>query len=163
MTQQKPIWLGTMRLWVWSLALLSGLRIWHCCELWWRSQMRLGFCVAVALAWASGYSSDLTPSLGTCICGECGPRKDKKKKRKRKEKPCKKLFCVSMQKQLASRCFSCTDDQRDFRKWTKTLCGVYLLITAHPVSQRATNTLQSWWQPSFTFWKLSQGEWSPLL
>ena len=27
---------GTMRLWVWSLALLSGLRIQHCCELWCR-------------------------------------------------------------------------------------------------------------------------------
>ena len=27
-----------MRLWVQSLSLLSGLRIWPCCELWWRSQ-----------------------------------------------------------------------------------------------------------------------------
>ena len=37
--------LGTMRVWVRSLALLSGLRI-H--ELWCRSQARLGFCIAVA-------------------------------------------------------------------------------------------------------------------
>ena len=37
--QQKRIQLGTMRLWVRSLALLSGLRIQHCCELWCRSQM----------------------------------------------------------------------------------------------------------------------------
>ena len=29
------IWLGTMRLWVQSLALLSGLKIWRCRELWW--------------------------------------------------------------------------------------------------------------------------------
>ena len=39
-----------MRLWVQSLALLSGLRIWRCRELWRRSQTRLGSGVAVALA-----------------------------------------------------------------------------------------------------------------
>ena len=37
--QWKRIQLGTMRLWVWFLALLSGLRIWHSCELWCGSQM----------------------------------------------------------------------------------------------------------------------------
>ena len=41
--------LGSMRMWVWSLALLIGLRIWRCHELWCRSQMRLGSCVAVAV------------------------------------------------------------------------------------------------------------------
>ena len=30
-----------------SLALLSGLRIWRCCDLWCRSQMQLEFSVAV--------------------------------------------------------------------------------------------------------------------
>ena len=34
LVQQKPIRLGTMKLWVWSLASLSGLKIWHCHELW---------------------------------------------------------------------------------------------------------------------------------
>ena len=34
--QQKRIWLGTMKLRVRSLALFSGLRIWHCRELWYR-------------------------------------------------------------------------------------------------------------------------------
>ena len=34
--QWKQIQLGTMRLGVWSLALLSGLRIWSCCELWYK-------------------------------------------------------------------------------------------------------------------------------
>ena len=34
MVQQKRIRLGTARLWVRSLASLSGLRIWHCPELW---------------------------------------------------------------------------------------------------------------------------------
>ena len=33
-----------------------------------RSQMRLRSHVAVAVAQAGGYSSDLTPSLGTSIC-----------------------------------------------------------------------------------------------
>ena len=32
-----------------SLALLSGLRIQHCCELWCRLKMQLGSCVAVAV------------------------------------------------------------------------------------------------------------------
>ena len=41
--------LGTMRLLVRSLALLSGLRIRHCCELWCRLQMQLGYRVAVAV------------------------------------------------------------------------------------------------------------------
>ena len=46
--QQKQIQLETMRLQIQSLALLSGSRIWCCCELWYRSQIWLGFGVAVA-------------------------------------------------------------------------------------------------------------------
>ena len=49
MVQWKRIPLGTMKLQVRSLALLSGLRIWHGRELCYRLQMRLGFCVAVAV------------------------------------------------------------------------------------------------------------------
>ena len=56
--QQKQIWLGTMRLKVRSLVLLSGLRIWHCLERWYRSQARLRSGIAVAVVYASGYSSD---------------------------------------------------------------------------------------------------------
>ena len=48
--QRKQTRLGTMRLWVSSLASLSGLRIQHCCELWCRSQMWLGSDVAVVVA-----------------------------------------------------------------------------------------------------------------
>ena len=48
--QWKRIWLGTMRLQVWPLASLSGLRIWHCHELWCRWQMWLGSGTAVAVA-----------------------------------------------------------------------------------------------------------------
>ena len=48
--QRKQIRLGTMRLRVQSLALLGGLRIWRCHELWYRSQTRLESGVAVALA-----------------------------------------------------------------------------------------------------------------
>ena len=50
MAQWKRIRLGTMRLRVQSLASLSGLRIQHCRELWYRSQMQLGSSIAVALA-----------------------------------------------------------------------------------------------------------------
>ena len=59
---------------------IPGLAQWvkdpHCCELWCRSQMQLGSCIAVAVAvvQASGYSSDLTPSLGTSICCRCSPK-----------------------------------------------------------------------------------------
>ena len=47
MAQPKRIRLGTMRLQVWSLALLSGLRIQRCRELWCRLQTWLGSHVAV--------------------------------------------------------------------------------------------------------------------
>ena len=46
--QWKQIRLRTMRLQVRSLASISRLRIWHCCELWCRSQTLLGSCIAVA-------------------------------------------------------------------------------------------------------------------
>ena len=65
--------------------LLSGLMIWHCCELWCRLQLRLRSWVAVAVAMASSCGSDATSSLETSICLRCGPKK-KKKKRRRGEK-----------------------------------------------------------------------------
>ena len=77
MAQRKRIRLGTMRLWVGSLASLSGLRIQCCRELWHGSQMRLGSGVAVALVQAS--SSDQVPSLGTSTCHGCGPKKKDKR------------------------------------------------------------------------------------
>ena len=42
--------LASVRTWVQSLALLSGLRIRHFCELWFSLQMWVGSCVAVAVA-----------------------------------------------------------------------------------------------------------------
>ena len=47
--QWKRVQLVSMRMQVWSLASLSGLGIWHCCELWCRLQMWLGPWVAVAV------------------------------------------------------------------------------------------------------------------
>ena len=69
-----------MRMQVQSLASLSGLRIWSCRELWCRLQMQLGSGIAVAVAQANSYSSNLTPSLGTSICRGCSPKKTKPKK-----------------------------------------------------------------------------------
>ena len=77
----------TTRMQVQSLASLSGLRIQCCSELRCRLQMRLESHIAVAVVQASGYSSDLTPGLGTSICPWRSPRKwqkDKKKKKKPK-------------------------------------------------------------------------------
>ena len=65
-----------MRIQVWSLASLSGLRIWHCHELWWRSQMLHGSQVVVAVVQASSCSSNSTPTLGTSICHT--PKRKKK-------------------------------------------------------------------------------------
>ena len=75
-----------MRLQVPSLAFLSGLRIWCCRELWYRSQTWLGSHVAVAVAVADRYSSDSTPSLGTSICHTYSPKKKQKKKGDRDKK-----------------------------------------------------------------------------
>ena len=55
--------------------------IWRCHELWCRLQTGLRSGVAMALAQASNYSSDWTPSLGTSICYKCGPMKKKEKKK----------------------------------------------------------------------------------
>ena len=73
MAQWKQIQLGTMSWWVQSLASLSGLKIWHCRELWHRLQTQLGTDVAVAVA--GSCSSDWIPSLGTSMCLKCGPKK----------------------------------------------------------------------------------------
>ena len=77
--QQKQTRLASMRTQVPSPASLSGLRIPCCRELWSRSQTWLGSGVAVAVAQASGHSSNLTPGLGTSICRGCGPKKTKHK------------------------------------------------------------------------------------
>ena len=42
--------LGSMRMQIRPLALLSGLRIWHYCELLYRSKTQLRSCIAVAVA-----------------------------------------------------------------------------------------------------------------
>ena len=57
-------WLVSMKIWVQSLVSLSGLRILRCCELWYKSQMRPGsqLVVAVAMAQTGSCSSNLTPS-----------------------------------------------------------------------------------------------------
>ena len=118
-----------MRLQVQSLALLSGLRIQRCRELWCRSQTRLGSCVAVALAQAGGYSSDQTPSLGISICRWIGPRnsnnnnnnnnkKDKKKKKKKIAKEKSEVRLIFFQDIFISAIFPLTLPSNNF---TQTL------------------------------------------
>ena len=46
---------------------IECVRIWHCRKLQHRIQMQLGYCIAVAVAWAGSYSSNLTPSQETSI------------------------------------------------------------------------------------------------
>ena len=59
-------------------------------ELWCRLKMWLGSGVALAVAEASSFGSDWTPSLGTSLCQGCGPKKTKKKKKKKKKERKKK-------------------------------------------------------------------------
>ena len=61
MAQQKQTCLTSVRMRVRSLASLRGLKIWCCCELWCRSQMRLESCIAVAVVQAGSSSSDENP------------------------------------------------------------------------------------------------------
>ena len=75
-----------MRIRVWFLALLSGLGIWHHCELWCRLQMRLRSRIAVAVAWAGSYSFDLTQRLGTSICGAALKRQKTNKQKPERKK-----------------------------------------------------------------------------
>ena len=71
-----------MRMQVWFQASLSRLRIQHCSELWCRSQMQLGYWVAVAMAYLGSCSSNSTLILRTSICYGWGPKKTKKNKKR---------------------------------------------------------------------------------
>ena len=77
-----------MKMWVQSLASLSGLRIWGCCgELCSRSQMGLRSCIAVAVAIAGSYSSNLTFHMPQ--------EKKKEEKEKRNQNYMASSTCVS--------------------------------------------------------------------
>ena len=70
------------------MALLSGLRLWHCRELWCRSQTQLGPLVAVAVAVAKvgSCSSELTPSPGSPYATGAALKRQKTKRKKGKKK-----------------------------------------------------------------------------
>ena len=85
MAQWKQIWWASVRKQVWPLASLSRLRIWHGHELWCRSQMQLGSGIAVAVAWASGYSPIRPLACKLPYAVGVAPKRQKNyKKRKRK-------------------------------------------------------------------------------
>ena len=117
-----------MRMPVWSLALISGLRIWHCWELWCRSQtqLRSRIAVAVAAAVAGGYSSNLTPSLGTSICNGCSPKKKKEDKKSKIKFISKKTSTLS--KRLTVLHLRHSNYQNDISNYT------FVLISGHFVS-----------------------------
>ena len=90
--QRKQIRLGTTRLPVRSLASLSDLRVWRCCELW--CICRHGSDPTLLWLWhrpAATAPLGPLPSLGTSICCRCSPKKKKKEKsNKHKE------YCISL-------------------------------------------------------------------
>ena len=79
MAQRKQTRLKSKRLWVQSLASLSGLRIWSCYELWCRLQLKLRSGIAMAVVYTGSYSSNRTPSLGTSTYLGYSPKKTKNK------------------------------------------------------------------------------------
>ena len=72
-----------MKMWVLSLTSLSG-RSQHCCELWYRLQMGLGSCIAVAVVQAGRYSSDSTLAWDPPYTTSMALKRPKKKKKKKK-------------------------------------------------------------------------------
>ena len=88
----------SMRMQVWCLASLSGLRIWYCHERWCRLQTQLGSRIAVAVVWLDSCSCDSTASLGTSICFRCShekptfPRKKQTKNLQQTNKETKTTF-----------------------------------------------------------------------
>ena len=47
------------------------------------------------------YSSDSTPSLGTCMCCRCGPEKQKRKRERERKKEKKTVYGISRSLQVA--------------------------------------------------------------
>ena len=53
-----------------------------------RLQMQIGSGVAMAVVWAGGYSSELTPNLETSICCRFSSETEREKKKKKKDSDC---------------------------------------------------------------------------
>ena len=76
-----------MRTWVQSLASISGLRMQHCRELWYRSQAWFGFGSGVAVALIRPLVWKLPQAVGEVL------KRQKKKKKKKRKRP-KAMECV---------------------------------------------------------------------
>jgi len=111
-------------MWVQSLALLSGLRIWHCGELQHKLQTHLRSGVAVAVACACSYSSNWTPCLGTSICCRYGPKKKKKERKKKHTVYCShmsnSLICIQI-------CYQSIQNEWVYYKYQKWFLGSWNL------------------------------------
>ena len=94
--------LACMRTQVQSLASLRGLRIRHCCELWCRSQMRLG----------------LDPCLGTSICLGCGPKKIRQREKRQRQVWClQSAGCYAEGEVAELRMGGFHKSEATFKKW----------------------------------------------
>ena len=99
-----------MRMWVWSLALLSGLRIQCCRELWWRAQTQLRSGVPEAAALIRLLAWELPYAAGAAL--------------KRK----KKLFCIETKGQVSTP-----------QHQPGTVCRLVSLPLPHAASQEAAS------------------------
>jgi len=85
MAQQKRIWLVSVRMQVWFLALFNGSRIQCCHELWCRLQTQLESGIAVAVVYAAAAAAIILLwfDFFNDICLWCNPKKKKKQKTKK--------------------------------------------------------------------------------
>ena len=100
--------------------LLSGLRIWHCHELWCGLQMRPGSPNCCGSGIGQRLQLQWDPSFGTSTCGGYGPKRQKDRKTKAKTKQNKtktvtwlliycslKITCIFLSKILTPQIIHC--------------------------------------------------------
>ena len=136
-----------MRIQVQSLALLSGLVIWCCHELWCSLQTWLGSGIAETV---SSYSSDLTPILGTCMCHKYSPKKTETNKQIKQQQ--KKL---SLWSTVISLFLVYTLKSEYFSKLgsdPSILCQTKHGHTKVPESSFVIDSATSGWEPSPQRW-----------
>ena len=116
-----------MRTKVWSLALLSGLRIWHCCGCGEGQQLQLWF----------------DPQPGTSICCGYGPKK--KKEKRKKEKNITSCFLVQPEQDDGYHIYSLEQAKYPHHpthpvliysvqvKWVLNICSVWIRKTNNSV------------------------------
>ena len=138
-----------MRMQIRSLALLSGLRIWRCCELWCRWQTWLGSCIAVAVGQGSGYSSGSTPiwEIPYAVGGALkGPKNENKTKKNTLEKE-QTNSNTSRRQNMIKISVEINEIEKQQRNWTKATWKDYSAnptVLVHSIIQVSFTEICLW-------------------